>query len=551
MKTHPPAPTPDAPGASPGRLRSTWPIVRGIIAAATFVMVFMFQTETSAVRIVGLALVLVGLAETIGTAGPGESRSRLGFVPHAVLIVIGAVLLFVPDLTLTTASRTAGVFLLALAIYHVVTALRSHHEDGGRAWVLASGMLEISIALLLILSPAIAVVTIGVAVAAAWVVAGTLALLRRLGRIELPAPPGEELRGVVMVVARRLGRTPFAPEDRSEIDRSLFFEGAERADDLRRFAVMLGLSTAIATFGLLQGSTAVVIGAMLVAPLMTPLLGLAAALVTGRPARALSSGGLVAAGAAGVIVLAAILSMVAPGVVDIASNPEIQARTSPNLLDLLVALAAGAAGAFATGDRKVAAALPGVAIAVALVPPLSVVGICIAAGLIPDAIGALLLFLTNFVAIVLSGAVTFVGVGYGRLDRMRTDATFARTWAATLAAAVILIAIPLGASGAAVVRASQELARATAATEAWLTRGPADAYEVVAVAVEGDLVRVHITAAEDPPSMAVLQGVMSTVLGRPMSVQVDVVDVGRLRAGPPSPSTLPASRPANPASSAP
>jgi uncharacterized hydrophobic protein (TIGR00271 family) len=293
---------------------------------------------------------------------------------------------------------------------------------------------------------------------------------------------------------------------------------------------MLSLSTAIATFGLLQASTAVVIGAMLVAPLMTPMIGLAAALVTGRPRRAVSSAVMVILGAAWVVALGVVLSLVAPGSGDVAMNPEVQARTAPTLLDLLVALAAGAVGAYAMSDRRVAAALPGVAIAVALVPPLSAVGICLAAGLLPDAAGALILFATNFVAIVVAGALMFIAVGYGRLDRLGKDISFARTWAATLGAAVILLVIPLAATGAEVVRDSTETQTAKRDVNAWLERGPEGAYEVTRVEVVDDLVKVRIVATASPPPIGTLQQTLSADLGRPVEVVVDVVPMTRLEA---------------------
>ncbi len=541
---------PGSPGGGSDRVRTWWPVARGVIAVGAFVLIVLLQGEMIAVRIAGVALVLIGTVELFGTRGTGPSGGRLGFVPHALVVLIGAVLLALPSPTFVGASRIAGMFVLVIAVYHLVSAAPTARVHGGRSWVLASSALEASIALLLILAPSIAVVTFGTVVVAGWAAAAVLAVLARRGQVTLPSPPGDELRGLTILVGERLSRNPFPPEDRRAIDGSLFFEGAERTADIRRFAVMLSLSTAIATFGLLQSSTAVVIGAMLVAPLMTPILGLAAAVVTGRPVRAVSSAVLVAVGAAGVVALAAVLSLVAPGPIDAATNPEIQARTAPNLLDLLVALAAGAAGAFATGDRKVAAALPGVAIAVALVPPLSVVGICLAAGLVPDAVGALVLFLTNFVAIVSAGALVLVAVGYGRLDRMGSDPRFVRTWAATLASGVILLAIPLAASGAAVVRKSQEQAMAARVVDAWLTRGTVGAYDVVAVTVDADLVQARITASAEVPPVTVLQAVMSTAFGRPVSVSVAVVAVERSTASPPSPVPFGSAPPGSPSPSA-
>ncbi len=524
---------PDAapPDRTPLSVRALWPVVRGLIAVAAFAIAVVFQTETFEVKVIGAALLLIGLGEIVGTArNPRSGGGPLAIVPHGLLVLVGAALLVVPDLTLGAASRIAGALVLARAVLHVAVARPDRLPDDQRAWVLASGGLEGSIGLLLLLSPSIALVLIGTAFAAMWAAAGVLAVLRIAGRIELPTEPGDEIHGAFVLLATRVARHPFPRAERADIDASLFFEGPGRRGRIRSFAIMLSLSTAIATFGLLQASTAVVIGAMLVAPLMTPMIGLAAALVTGRPRRAVSSAAMVMVGAAGVVALGSVLSLLAPGSGDVATNPEVQARTAPTLLDLLVALAAGAVGAYAMSDRRVAAALPGVAIAVALVPPLSVVGICLAAGLLPDAAGALILFATNFVAIVVAGALMFLAVGYGRLDRLGKDISFARTWAATLGAAVILLVIPLAATGAEVVRASTETQAAKRDVALWLSRGPAGAYEVTSVTVSDDLVKVRIVATIDPPPIGLLQRTLSADLGRPVDVVVDVVPMTRLEA---------------------
>ncbi len=175
------------------------------------------------------------------------------------------------------------------------------------------------------------------------------------------------------------------------------------------FFIMISLSAMIATLGLLQGSPAVIIGAMLVAPLMSPILAMGISIVQGNlwllrlSMRSMLSGVALAVG------IGIIMTMVATAPVNTA---EILARTRPNLLDLLVALASGAAGAYAIARKEVAAALPGVAIAAALVPPLGVVGYGIATGQLEIAGGALLLFITNLVAIVVAAAIVFLLLGF-------------------------------------------------------------------------------------------------------------------------------------------
>ncbi|MGI8933981.1 MAG: DUF389 domain-containing protein, partial [Phormidesmis sp.] len=141
------------------------------------------------------------------------------------------------------------------------------------------------------------------------------------------------------------------------------------------YYIMLFLSGMISALGLLAGSTAAIIGAMIVAPLMGPITGMAFAITMGNR-RLLKRSGLSVATGAAMTVLTAYLICVVVGLNTL--NPEILERTRPTLIDLAIGLAAGAAGAFATTRRDVASALSGVAIAVALVPPLSVIGIGLA-----------------------------------------------------------------------------------------------------------------------------------------------------------------------------
>jgi uncharacterized hydrophobic protein (TIGR00271 family) len=192
----------------------------------------------------------------------------------------------------------------------------------------------------------------------------------------------------------------------------VYFAGSERMQRLLRFAILIVLSTAIAAFGLLADSTAVVIGAMLVAPLMTPILGMAVSLVLTEPDRLAASARTVAVGAAGAIAVGWLISWVASGGITADNLPgEVLSRTSPGLLDLGVAVAAGLAGGYLMIDREAAASAAGVAIAVALVPPLASVGICLENGAFGLGGGALLLFSTNPVAIVFSAAIVVLVAG--------------------------------------------------------------------------------------------------------------------------------------------
>jgi len=174
------------------------------------------------------------------------------------------------------------------------------------------------------------------------------------------------------------------------------------------YYVLIVLSAIIAALGLLSNSAAVIIGAMLVAPFMTPILAVSLGIVLGEP-RMLSRGiESTIKGVGAAVVLAAFTALLFP----IAEmTPEILARTHPTLLDLTIALASGAAGAYALAREEVAAALPGVAIAAALMPPVCAIGIGVASGSGAVVGGATLLFITNLIAITLAGATVFLLLG--------------------------------------------------------------------------------------------------------------------------------------------
>ncbi len=182
------------------------------------------------------------------------------------------------------------------------------------------------------------------------------------------------------------------------------------------FVVLLCGSTLIATLGLFQNSPAVIIGAMIIAPLMRPLVGLSLATLTGDGrllARALLTLVVGTASGMGIACLMALLFR------SLELTPEIFARTHPTLLDLGVAIFAGAVGAYCQADEQLSESLAGVAIAVALVPPLSVVGIGLAFGNLAVSSGAALLYATNLIGITISGALVFLFLGFTPLHQAK------------------------------------------------------------------------------------------------------------------------------------
>lgn len=201
------------------------------------------------------------------------------------------------------------------------------------------------------------------------------------------------------------------------------------------YFVLIALAAAIAALGLLADSAAVVIGAMLVAPLMSPMAGTGLAMVLGEP-RFLR----LAVGATMRGTLLALLMGLLVGFIPLKEpmTAQVMARTQPTLLDVVVALLSGMAVAYALCRSEATAALPGVAIAAALVPPLSAAGISLANRFYQEFAGALLLFITNFVAISSAAALVFLVLGF-RPTTAQKERRVIRSRSATIAGLFLII----------------------------------------------------------------------------------------------------------------
>lgn len=208
------------------------------------------------------------------------------------------------------------------------------------------------------------------------------------------------------------------------------------------FLALISLSTLIAALGLAKNSGAIVIGAMLVAPLMTPLVAMGFALVQGNLKLLQNALKSVVLGFAVAVLIGlvtgAMLRLFSP---EFAITSEMGDRGWPNVLDLVVALASGIAGAYAMGRPNLVSAIPGVAIAAALVPPIATSGLALAMGDPTLAGGAALLFFTNIVAIVLGTAITFWAVGIS--SRVSKDRRSAQAWPRYLFLAFVVLSLML------------------------------------------------------------------------------------------------------------
>lgn len=202
------------------------------------------------------------------------------------------------------------------------------------------------------------------------------------------------------------------------------------------YVTLLVTSVLVCTLGLLTDSTAIVIGGMLIAPLMWPLSRLGFGIAHRSRVHLYRGFALVIASIIVGTLSAYIITSISPIKV---INDEILARTSPTLMDLFVALAAGLVAAIAITQKKIADSLAGVAIAVSLMPPLCTVGIALSLRNIPYSLGALLLFAVNAACITLVTTVVFIWTQHARKEKVQ----IAKKAAFFNLFFVLLLAIPL------------------------------------------------------------------------------------------------------------
>ena len=243
------------------------------------------------------------------------------------------------------------------------------------------------------------------------------------------------------------GKTFFFKHAGEERFRELFMSLRGDAKTTVVYLMLMVLSTLLATTGLFQNSTPVIIGAMILAPLMSPIIAFSMGIIRSDRSLVLESAKTLTWGIALALFLSALYTYFMPLE---SLNEEIKSRLNPNILDLMVAIISGVAGAYANAKEEVAKSFAGVAIAVALVPPLSVAGIGIGWGDWDIIYGAFLLFSTNLVGITLASSVTFIVMGYAPLRRAKKNVA----WAFVI---LSLISIPLAASFQTIVAQNSDM----------------------------------------------------------------------------------------------
>ncbi len=229
-------------------------------------------------------------------------------------------------------------------------------------------------------------------------------------------------------------RLPILRKASTEEFKDLFQVLRDNANTKASYLVLMVLSTVLATFGLFGNSAPVVIGAMILAPLMSPVISLSMATLRQDKQLALRSGRTILAGLGVAFLFAVIITLVTPLNFP---NAEILSRTRPNLLDLGIAVVSGIAGAYAHAREEIAKTLAGVAIAVALVPPLAVAGIGLGWADWSIFSGSALLLFTNLAGMVLAGAATFLLLGFSPLKLATRGIVISLI-------IVLVLAVPLG-----------------------------------------------------------------------------------------------------------
>jgi uncharacterized hydrophobic protein (TIGR00271 family) len=405
-----------------------------------------------------------------------------------------------------------------------LVALVTRSDQRREAWHYVAPLGQIAVAGLIVVVPE-SLSAIALALALFWIISGAINLQRAL------SDPNAEPAGLAetgTAILDYLRNQDVGRETRTEVEQALFFEdgdgGSEKASVSRvwRFVALMSFSTAIATFGITGDSTAVVIGAMLVAPLMTPILGVSASIVSGWSTRLGRSFAIVSLGIGIAVSLSFLLSRYVGGFIDVAHNTQIASRVAPTLVDLAIAVAAGAAGAYANARRDVSDSLPGVAIAVALVPPLSVVGVTLQEGEGGMALGAFLLFSTNLVGIILAAAITFFLLGLTPWFRVRTEASSIMRSFAVTAVALVAIAIPLALSGEELLTSATNQQAVAAIVDEVAAETD---YEVVSIEQGSGRVEIIATGPSDapPPDLEALAVLLDGLTGGDYSLVVRVI----------------------------
>ncbi len=508
----------------PGSLAAL--VTQGLVGAA---ILFLLAADpyafTSLEQMAGLAFVAFGLFEAISVT---RRRAPLKhYLQPAAVVVAGVVLLLWPGRTVNVAGIVAAALLAFRGLLDIWAGLRRWYEEGSNSWVFVRGLIMLAVAAIAFLFPK-------AAISFAIVGMSAFTIARALIGVWWAASNRESLGSAdptdtFAIVTYWLSSKEMDAAEAEEVDARVFLHIGSLHDRVWRFAILMLLATVIATFGIATDSTAVVIGAMLVAPLMTPILGISAGLINGKSRSTVISATITGLGVGGAVFSAWALAATIPDLQTVMENSQVLSRTAPSLLDLAIAIAAGAAGAYGVSRADSSDALPGVAVAIALVPPLAVTGLALHAREFGQAQGAFLLFLTNFFSILLMAGLVFIIVGYGSWSRLYHRRNRIRVSFAAVVLGVIVISIPLGLTAKNVLQQASDLRTANSVVFEWL--GEDTTLRVADVAISDHEVEVQLVGPDRPPPAVDLAQRIAEEAGRDVTVSVRWVpereEVGR------------------------
>lgn len=299
------------------------------------------------------------------------------------------------------------------------------------------------------------------------------------------------------VFERLIAGGPVSIDDVEEAERSTYVALNDGAAYSSYFWSLV-ISAIIATAGIAANSSAVVIGAMLISPIMSPIVGSMLAAMRGDKLATLRT--LLMTLAAIVVGVGTSLIVVAfiPVPIDLASNAQVNTRTSPGLIDLVVAFASGIIAAIALVREDIPTAIPGVAIAVSLMPPLSVVGMALYACDWQGALGAFLLFMTNYFAIQIACLIIFLALGVATKERTKSEKKSRIAWYASVVVGLIIISIPLVLTSASIVKDNDDQRKVHDIAHEWLAGSD---YELSDIKIQNDGLTVTIAGMGEEPSL--------------------------------------------------
>lgn len=486
----------------------------GGVTVGMTLLVWPDRSDRVLARVIGAGLIWTAVA---GFRAAQDRR----FSPRSLLspcatVAVGVILLLNPDRSTVFIGRLTGVLLLA----HVAKSVGGQWRSAERDWrhYPYLGVVAALGALLILLTGELFSLVVGVGASLLVAVCVLILVVSLDGRTQGAAT----YAGTSELVIRWLRDRPKSVDARQDLYSKILFEGPTTRTRVIRFFALMGFASVIASMGVITDSTAVVIGAMLIAPLMTPLMGMAISLVMGWPNRLLRSATLAFIGIAFAIFIGMILGLVSPADIDTATNSQIVARTSPTALDLLVAIAAGGAGAYGLSRPDVSDSLPGVAIAISLVPPLTVVGIAYSQGDMVAGRGALLLFATNMIAILIVGGLTFILTGVTPIDHAARSGDRVRVALGATGTMALIVVGGLLLNGAQI--ASDALNQDTVETtiEDWIP--DSSTHRLIGADLDGDVVRAVVIGPSDGlPDIAELADALTEALGKPITARVSHV----------------------------